>query len=197
MKKTLMLCVFILGIVSLGFSQESSNPQLFKKNEIGINLSDMAIFRNIGLSYERIGNPLGYGITGRVLLGSNDKEDMYSNEQAYSITPFLRYYFFNEKSYNGYGFYGEASMKIFGINTYTCSYNYHYDEYGTWYWNEPTYTKKVTTDMAFCIGIGYKFLSKYGFYLDLNLGIGRTFGLSESYNNEVVGKGGVIFGYRF
>jgi len=57
------------------------------------------------------------------------------------------------------------------------------------------YSEVEYTDFAIGISAGGKFISRRGFVAEVYLGIGR--GLLGESDIEVVGRGGIAFGFRF
>ena len=210
--KKLILCVSLLSITFYGFSQnEDTNKELLRTtekileavtqqsdsaraasirvttNEIGLDVFDLAILRTLDVSYEYIKNSeFGFGVTGRVSLNSDGGSGITEGEK-YSITPFFRYYFFNKQDYGSKGFYAEVFLKCFGVSID----QYNYDSYGSISSGKDNYF-----DAALGVGLGYKYVNRRGFTVDLNLGLGRSLGLSDR-GDVAVGRGGITFGFRF
>jgi len=206
--KKLMLIVLLFSIAFHGFSQtDDTNKELLRTtekildavkqqsdsaraasirvttSEIGLDVFDLALFRTIDVSYEYIKNSeFGFGLSARVNL--TDEYSILSFIEKYSITPFFRYYFFNKQDYGSKGFYTEVFLKFFGR-----------DVYDGWF---GTSGDKINShfDAALGIGLGYKFVSRSGFILDLNVGMGRSLRLSD-LEDVGVARGGITFGYRF
>ena len=199
--KKLVLFLLLFNVVFYGFSQtdDSTNKELLRTtekilkavtqqsdsaraasirvttNEIGLDMFDLAILHTLDITYEHIKNSeFGFGWTARINL-SNEDSGMADGER-YGITPFFRYYFFNKQDYGAKGFYVETFLKFFG---------------GKGYWSEKNYFEG-----ALGIGLGYKYVNRSGFTVDLNIGLGRSLRLSE-IGDTGVGRGGIIFGYRF
>ncbi len=168
MKK--ILCFLVLGFLSLQIYAQNQVVSPFGKNEFGIDVLDFAILRAFDVSYEHVGNPLGYGIT---FHGNPNSDDLW--DIGYCFTPFVRYYFFNPKGYSGCGFYADGALKMFKLMRYS----------------------KKGFDMAFTIGLGIKVVSQKGIFLDFTIGAGRPFGLANHYSQEIVLCGGMVFGCRF
>ncbi len=180
--RKLLLTTMLSLVVFCGFAQGNKESEI-RTHEIGLDVFDLAVLRSIDVSYEFIKNPeLGFGLAARYCF------DDASDTEKYSVTPFFRYYFFNKQDYGSKGFYAETFLKSFG-GEYE---NYDYYDY----YSSSTFTTKSYFDMAIGVGLGFKFVSKKGFVLDINLGGGRSFGISD-YSPEVTGRGGITFGYRF
>ena len=182
MKRIILSVTFCFVAFFLSAQEESDR---IRSNEVSIDVFDLAFLRTIDISYEYIKIPdLGFGLTTRYCF---DNEDL-SYDERYSITPFLRYYFFSKKDYGSKGFYVESFMKFYGgeFSEYYYDYNFNYSHTD----------KKQFFDAAFGVGLGFKYVSKNGYTLDLNIGGGRPLGLSD-HSNELVGRGCISFGYRF
>jgi len=214
--KKLMLLILLLGVVFCGFSQtdDTTNKELLRTtqkilnvvtqqsdsaraasirvttNEIGLDVFDLALLRTFDVTYEYIKNSeIGFGLTARFSLA--DETNGLAEGERYGITPFFRYYFFNKQDYGSKGFYAEIFLKFFGGKYY--GYDSYYDSSGNYY----GYGKdKNYLEGALGVGLGYKFVNRKGFIVDLNIGLGRSLGLSE-IGDTGVGRGGIIFGYRF
>ena len=211
--KKLILFVLLFNIAFYGFSQtdDSTNKELLRTaekilnavtqqsdsaraasirvttNEIGLDMFDLALLRTIDVTYEYIKNSeIGFGLTARFSLA--DETNGFAEGERYGITPFFRYYFFNKQDYGSKGFYAEIFLKCFGGKFD----HWHSDSYNGSYYN----SRDNYFDTAFGIGLGYKFVNRSGFIVDLNIGLGRSLGLSEM-GDTGVGRGGIIFGYRF
>ena len=168
--KKFVLSIALFSFALCVFSQE--NSEKIKTNEVSLDWLDLALFRTIDVSYEYVKNAdWGFGATTRY---NFDKDNPF--DEKYSVTPFFRYYFFNKKDYGSKGFYAESFLKLYGGDDY--------------------YTEKTFFEAALGIGLGFKYVSKRGFVLDLNLGGGRPLGISD-YNLDFVGRSSVSFGYRF
>ena len=214
--KKLILCVLLLSIAFYGFSQsDDTNKELLRTtekilevvtqqsdsaraasirvttNEIGLDVFDLALLRTIDVTYEYIKNSeFGFGVTARLCLDS-DRGSGLSEGEKYAITPFFRYYFFSKEDYGSKGFYAETFLKCFGGTT-------EWYDYGTYYYGSYVYSNTSNYfDAAFGVGLGYKYVNRRGFTVDLNLGLGRSLGFSDKVGDVAVGRGGIIFGFRF
>jgi len=72
-------------------------------------------------------------------------------------------------------------------------YKYKDIYYDGYYQSERDYNNY--TDLALGFGLGGKFVSKQGFFLDLNAGIGRN--LFNDNSPTIVGQFNVNLGFRF
>ncbi len=172
MKKLLLL--LCLAVFTFGYSQENEQPS-FKKNEIKINAAFL-VAGALEVSYERILNEeSAFGTS--LFLAIDDDID-----SKVMFTPYYRYYFGKKAAA---GFFAEG----FGmLNNYE---SYKYNTIG----NESRTTNR--TDFALGFGIGAKWITKKGFIFEINGGVGRNLFNSSNTDYEIVGRGGIGFGYRF
>jgi hypothetical protein len=172
MKKLfLLLC---LSTFTFGYSQVE-NKVVFPKNEMKINAAFL-VAGALEVSYERILSE--ESAVGASLFLAID-EDI---DTKVAFTPYYRYYFGKKPAA---GFFAEG----FGmLNNYE-SYKY----------NTTGYESKTTnrTDFALGFGIGSKWITKKGFIFEINGGVGRNLFNSRDTDYEIVGRGGITFGYRF
>jgi hypothetical protein len=185
MKKIFALAT--LAFTTFGYSQEKEIPS-FKKNELTIN-APFLVAGAFDITYERILNEeSGLGIS--VMIAFDD--DIYTK---YAITPFYRYYFGKKPAS---GFFVEGFGMLNQYDDTGDSYYYEYsDGYGNYY--TESYEGQKTTDFALGFGLGSKWVTNKGFIFEINGGIGRNlFNENSEYNdNQIVGRGGILLGYRF
>jgi len=184
MKKTLF--VLMLLMVFSSYAQEPEAP-VEKKNELHLNAFNLITFKWLDVSYERVLNEeASIGIS---VLTTLDKESYgYDSYREYSITPYYRHFFSNSYAK---GFFMEAFTMINGGQYET--YDWYYDDINDIYVDE--YEVTDYTDVAFGISVGGKFISKRGFIGEIHAGVGRN--LFDDNAPDVVGRGGISFGYRF
>jgi hypothetical protein len=184
MKKIYLLLLLIA--FQLGYSQEKKEFD-FKKNELRIN-AFMLILGAPEISYERIineessfGANVGFAI-------DNDFDNKFT------FSPFYRMYFGKKPAA---GFFAEGFGMLNTIET---------DIYNYVPMPEPNfgYTSIITqekyVDFALGIGLGAKWITKKGLVLEINAGIGRNLFNSEKNENvglDIIGRGGIMLGYRF
>jgi hypothetical protein len=196
MSKNLLL--LLLTLLSLQFTaqeKEGTKPSKLsedteKKYELKLNAFNLITFAALDISFERlIDENSSYGVA--IFYNFSDyAEDDVTIPKKFSITPFYRW-FFSENKY-ARGFFIEG----FGmLNTYQDNYNYNYNgNYG-----------KIETQTSFALGIsvGGKFVIKKGFTAEVLAGVGRNLIKGESnegyqdFQNEVIGRFGISLGYRF
>lgn len=182
MKKLLTIMCF--SIVTLGYSQDA-NEEGLKKNEIKGNAISL-VFGYPEFSYERLlNNESGVGIS----IGFAADKNF---DTKFTLSPYYRFYFGKKPAA---GFFVEGFAMVNSINTGDY-YNNYYDTY-----YEQYYVKGESyTDFALGFGLGSKWITKKGFLFEINAGIGRNLLNNEKndfYDHTIVGKGGIVIGYRF
>jgi hypothetical protein len=116
-----------------------------------------------------------------------DDEDLSVN---YYISPYYRQYF--GKKYAS-GFFVEGFGLLNSVNDYT--YLSTYEPSTDSYYYNGGFDKNIV-DFALGIGTGVKLLTKRGFIVEIDLGIGRNL-FKNDRDFTIIGKGGVNLGYRF
>jgi hypothetical protein len=171
MKK--LLTILCLLFFAFGFSQDKTITN-FPKNELKGN----ALFLVAGafeVTYERLLNEEnGVGVSVFVPYANN----MNVN---YNITPFYRFYF------------GEKPASGFFVEGFGMLNSYEHDVYNETY----DLSTKNITDFALGFGLGSKWVTKRGFILEINAGLGRNLFNSSDDGNQIVGRGGITLGYRY
>jgi hypothetical protein len=171
-------------------SEESDYPQdVEKKYELKLNAFSLIAFAAIDISYERLINEnSSYGVA--VFYNLSDyADDDIAFPKKFSITPYYRQFFYENKYARGFFIEG------FGmLNTYQDYYNNYDYSYN-----------KVETQTSFALGIsvGGKFVIKEGFTAEVLGGVGRNLIKGENDNdsndfaNNIIGRFGISLGYRF
>ncbi len=155
------------------------------QNDVKINMLSL-FFYGTEFGYERILNP-NVGIGGSVMIpyGDNTRLVIKSNLNSY-VSPYIRYYF------NGFGPASGFFVEGFGLlsdGKYTPR-----DENGI-----SADTKKDYSAFGAGFGIGEKWTSRSGIFLEATAGFGRNFSIPEDAATSLIliGKVGVSVGYRF
>lgn len=189
MKSIITLFIFIISLS--GFSQQEVDeiyPREIAKNELSINAFNLVTFGAIDVAYERIIDPhSSWAIEGFILALNRESEtaDDFFTRTA-SLTGKYKYFFGDMATWGFYvnglamlstGEYYEEVESFDGIN-----YNYSRVDHNY-------------TDLALGFGLGGKWVSKQGFFLDLSTGIGRN--LLNSDSPVIVGQFNVNLGKRF
>ena len=197
MKKISYLLVLFLSVGAFAQSNETTatdtivSPILAKKNEVKIDVLNLAAFGKLGISYERFLNKdFSVGITG-MMFNKNSKTDDFLTDDTrtlidYQVIPYVRYAM-SKSATNLY--YLEAFSNINGgqykelktLNNGTADY--------------VVVTKKDYNDIALGAAVGYKLYFKESFVIDLTVGIGKN--LFNSDSPSTVSRLGLNLGYRF
>lgn len=176
MKKLFVL--ICLSVFAFGYSQEKEKVD-FPKNEIKGNAL-ILIAGGFEVTYEHLLNEeSGMGVSVFVPF-VNDFDTKFN------LTPYYRFYF------------GEKPAAGFFVEGFGMFNTFEYSE--DWLFNEtPIEFTKRQSDFALGFGLGGKWVTKRGFVVEVNGGIGRNLfnSLSEDYGHQFVGRGGVSLGYRF
>lgn len=188
--KKLITAAFVLFTFS-AFSQqietdEESIPKRdLVKNELSIGAFNLVAFGALDIAYERIVTPhSSWAVEAFILALDRENEDasgVYAKD--FSLTGKYKY-FFGERT--AWGFYVNGLAMI-------SSGEYGLDVLQPDGWYE--YETEDYTDFALGFGLGGKFVSKQGFFLDLSTGIGRN--LFSNNSPTIVGQFNVNLGFRF
>lgn len=164
------------------------------RNEISANILNTLVFGALDVSYERILNnhsSISAAVFSKVF-NKNEGEDGDLSElytKNFSLTTKFKY-FLNEE-HMAWGYYAEAfGMISSGAN----------EKMVTLTDRETGEPKEIEAeleyiDAAFGIGVGRKFISKKGFFLDVSVGIGRN--LFQKDAPVIVVLPGFNIGYRY
>lgn len=195
MKKFALL--FLFFVTTSLFAQENNfesevNGRDVDKNEVSLNAFNILAFGVLDFSYERILTPhssLEAAIFSNALRLSKgeeaDLDDVYNKD--FSLTGTYKYFFSERKT--AWGFYtGIFGMVSSGDNEVQV-------EYSSPTGSEYRYEDQNYTDFALGVGLGYKYVAKEGFMIDLSFGLGRN--LFNVNSPNLVISSGINFGYRF
>lgn len=177
-KKQNVLLFIILLMSFNNFSQEKQEVKK-TKNELKIDVFDLAVFNALDFGYENLfTEEMSYGIS--LFINFKPEETYY---EKLALTPFYRFYFFNNQEKGSNGYYFEifskfASGKNLDINYYNTNLNENYFD--------------INLGGAF----GRKWVSHKGFILETYFGLGRNLGISNN-SPDFAFRGGISLGYRF
>lgn len=190
--KYLVLLVFVF-VTSISLAQDSqnnatTNPEKrdITQNELSIGALNLVAFGALDITYERIiDKNSSWAVEGFIKALDRDNEDVGDAfYKDFSLTGKYKY-FFGENYARGFYVHG------FGMISR--------GEYDSNYVTEPNgfgyYEYEDYTDFAIGFGIGGKFVSTGGFFLDLGAGIGRN--LFSENSPTIVGQFNVNLGFRF
>ena len=182
-KNLLALSFSLISIVAISQDNTGITNSLEDKNELKVN-GLFLILGAIEVDYQYlINDESGIGID--VLLAFDD----YNLDINYAVSPYYRQYFGKKRAA---GFFVEG----FGMLNSTDDYFYDETYDATTQTFSYNYGTDTVVDFALGIGTGVKLLTKRGFIVEIDLGIGRNlFKTDRDYT--IIGKGGVHLGYRF
>lgn len=190
---TLLLLFIVISSYSQEVIQDTSLqadqeifPREIAKNELSVNAFNLVAFGAIDVAYERIiDQSSSWSIEGFILALNRESESAdYVFTRTASLTGKYKYFFGDRTAW---GFYVNG-MAMLSTGEY---YEDIYDRDGY-------YSSRVDqkyTDLALGFGLGGKWVSKQGFFLDLSTGIGRN--LLNNDSPIVVGQFNVNLGKRF
>lgn len=188
MKQLLVFLALLSFNCSVAQNQTSNYHEKrdIAKNELSIGVFNLVVFGALDVAYERIldGNSsLGIEIFGQIIdPDNNETGDAFYKD--ISITGKYKHFF--GSSY-ARGFYVNGFGMLSSGNYDPAYNNYNEDNFGA--------ETENYTDFALGFGVGGKFVSPKGFFLDLSAGIGRNFFSSNS--PTIVGQFNVNLGFRF
>ena len=190
--KKLFLPLFLF-ISTLTFAQDSIAEQNqtpdkrdITQNELSIGALNLVAFGALDLTYERIiDKNSSWAIEAFIQALNKDREavdDAFYKD--FSLTGKYKY-FFGDRYARGFYVHGFGMLSSGEYDSYV------YDStsgYGS-------YEDQDYTDFALGFGVGGKFVSTGGFFLDLGAGIGRN--LFTEKSPTIVGQFNVNLGFRF
>ncbi len=189
MNKIFSPALISIFLISFSVQSQIQEETLYKrdiaKNELSIGAFNLVAFGALDVAYERILTPnTSWALEGFIWALNRDNEDIseaYSKD--FSLTGKYKY-FFGERT--AWGFYVNGLAMI-------SSGEYDKDVLQSDGWYE--YETENYTDFALGFGLGGKFVSQQGFFLDLGAGIGRN--LFSNNSPTIVGQFNVNLGFRF
>lgn len=190
--KNLFLLAFVF-ITSISFAQDFQNNETTEpekrditQNELSIGAFNLVAFGALDITYERIiDKNSSWALEGFIKALDRDNEDVDDAfYKDFSLTGKYKY-FFGDNYARGFYVHGFGMLSN---GEYDNDYLTGPDGYG--YYQYEDYT-----DFAIGFGIGGKFVSHGGFFLDLNTGIGRN--LFNENSPTIVGQFNVNLGFRF
>ena len=194
-KKQLVLILLIISFIAKAQNKTDANEtesqksmtELSKKKRHSLSLDVIAglVFPAFNPRYEYVLNK--YSGIGADLNINFDDENGSQILEKFSFSPYYRQYFFSKEDYGAKGFYGEGFLKFY---TY---------ENETYFFGDSINTNtEAYFETALGIGIGWKWVSNSGFFIDINGGLGRNLGFADDPNDrDLTGKFGVNFGWQF
>lgn len=190
--KNLIILPFLLLSLTL-FSQTPGvveDDEIYKRditnNELSIGAFNLVVFGALDVAYERIiTQNTSWAVEAFILALTRESDwgDGAFNKNS-SLTGKFKYFF------------GDARAAGFYVNGLAMISGGEYTEDGT-YLNDSYIEGEEGdyTDLALGFGVGGKFVSKQGFFIDLGTGIGRN--LLNNNSPTIVGQFTVNLGFRF
>jgi len=175
MKKVILFITLTTTLIN--YSQKSENEKTYKY-ELKIDAFDLAVFTAIDIGYERLyKEEMSYGVS--LFINFKPEETYY---EKFAITPFYRFYFFNNQENGDNGYYFEVFSKFAsGINIENEDYLNENKDY---------------FDVNIGGALGRKWISNKGFILETYFGFGRNLGFNKN-SPDFAYRGGISLGYRF
>jgi len=190
MKK--LFLIPLLLVTAISFSQEEKEP-VVKKHELKANAFNLIVFKAADFSYEYLidsESSVGASLLFNLHDDSSSYDDGPEYQEEFAFTPFYRRYF---SSKYAWGFFIETFGMYNVQNDYDSGY---YDYTNDIYVN--TNAKEESSNIAFGIAVGAKFVSRKGFAFEFFGGAGRNvFSSNDRFATEIVPRLGASFGYRF
>tara|TARA_R110002124_G_scaffold145623_3_gene310893 strand:+ start:6838 stop:7407 length:570 start_codon:yes stop_codon:yes gene_type:complete len=178
MKKSFLALLVLCSSLTINAQeQDLFDSEYFGKHEIKIN-AIMLVVGAVEVGYEYLLNAeSGVGISAFVAYDEEIKDNV-----EYYISPYYRYYF--GKKYAG-GFFLEG-FGMFNRTNRDIDFLFFDDD-----------NDNFVTDFALGVGLGGKWITKGGFFGEVNYGVGRNLFNNEESELDFVGKFGINVGYRF
>ena len=183
-KKLVLVGFCLLSICT--FSQENTDTAGLSENKNEVKLNGLfLVLGALEVDYQYLLNEeSGIGVD---VLFAFDDENLDVN---YYVSPYYRQYF--GKKYAS-GFFVEGFGMLNSVDDYT--YSSTYDPTTDSFYYSGGFEENIV-DFALGIATGVKLLTKRGFILEIDLGIGRNL-FKNDRDFTVIGKGGIQLGYRF
>ena len=165
------------------------------KNEVSLNAFNVLGFGVLDGSYERIftsNSSISVDIFSNFLTiskgESQNMNDLYTKD--FSLTTGYKYFFHEDRT--AWGFYSELfGMLSSGSDHVEVSEEDPISGIVTTTEREEDYY----TDLALGVGVGYKYVARQGFMIDLSFGLGRN--LFDVDSPDLITLPAINFGYRF
>ncbi len=182
--KRIVLIIVIFFTISTSSSQEVARKFLNeKKNELKIDMIRLLAEPSIEIEYERIISSLS-SIGGLIKMGGG--ADDFSRK--FRLGGFYRGYFTQSQEYGTKGFYGELMSGYYLGNEEI----YYYDIAPENYPDDPITYNGLEVGFK----LGYKWVNRIGFLIQVDLGISRGFFKSDNSPENFL-LSGIKLGWRF
>jgi hypothetical protein len=172
---------FLMFNVTLITFSQVTKTQTIQKNELKIDVFDLAIFTALDIGYEKLyKEEMSFGVS--MFINFKPNETYY---EKFAITPFYRFYFFNNQQKGSKGYYFEIFSKFASRNNKELEF-----------YNKNQNLETNYFDVNLGASVGQKRINNSGFVLEISFGGGRNLGFSKQ-SPEYAFRGGVSVGYRF
>ena len=192
MKRQLLLALFLTPLFVLNaFGQEADNIDNsasigeVSQTELRINALTLMVGPALDISYEHVLSSAS-GLGASLLL--NFGGDNYGS-QKFALSPFYRFYFFDQKDYGARGLFVEGFSSLAIVEPYT-----EWVELRDGSFMEQDQGNQFQWSIGFAAG--RKWINQKGFSFEIFLGVGRYL-LSTDTTDEVHPRIGASFGKRF
>ena len=192
MKRQLLLALFLTPLFVLNaFGQEADNIDNsasigeVSQTELRINALTLMVGPALDISYEHVLSSAS-GLGASLLL--NFGGDNYGS-QKFALSPFYRFYFFDQKDYGARGLFVEGFSSLAIVEPYT-----EWVELRDGSFMEQDQGIQFQWSIGFAAG--RKWINQKGFSFEIFLGVGRYL-LSTDTTDEVHPRIGASFGKRF
>ena len=193
MKRQLLLALFLTPLFVLNaFGQEaadnidnSASIEEVSQTELRINALTLMVGPALDISYEHVLSSAS-GLGASLLL--NFGGDNYGS-QKFALSPFYRFYFFDQKDYGARGLFVEGFSSLAIVEPYT-----EWVELRDGSFMEQDQGIQFQWSIGFAAG--RKWINQKGFSFEIFLGVGRYL-LSTDTTDEVHPRIGASFGKRF
>ncbi|AXT55029.1 hypothetical protein D1815_04385 [Aquimarina sp. AD1] len=190
---TIVAIIFTLHLTAQ--EQSNSAPRDINKNEFSLNPLSIIAFGALDIGYERVltdNTTLGFDFFYRFSDEIDQDDDIIDRDGIYdkeiALTVNYKYFF------------GSRIARGFYIEGFGMLSNGEHEEYVQF--TDPSgdfirgsYVDMEFTDFAIGFGVGGKFVTKKGFFLDIGIGIGRN--LFNNNSPDIIVRPDLYLGYRF
>jgi len=190
-KITLLVVVLVASFANAQVNYPESSAEVFsKKHELRVGTIRLLTGNSLDVGYEYILDT-NQGFGANLLLGFGN--DDFSFNQQFSFSPYYRFYFNKSEEYGARGMFVEGFMDFYsGENDYYGDYYYEPSTGYGYYYD----TRREFFEVAAGFALGWKWVNRMGFVLDIKAGYGRNL-LNEDSAPEGLFRGDVSVGYRF
>ncbi|WP_027391641.1 hypothetical protein [Aquimarina latercula] len=190
---TIVAIIFTLHLTAQ--EQSNSTPRDINKNEFSLNPLSIIAFGALDIGYERVltdNTTLGFDFFYRFSDEIDQDDDIIDRDGIYDkeIALTVNYkYFFGSRIARGFYIEGFGMLSNGEHEEFVEMTNISGDFVGG------MDVDMEFTDFAIGFGVGGKFVTKKGFFLDIGIGIGRN--LFNNNSPDIIVRPDLYLGYRF